>query len=737
MPPEDIGSTSLADATTVGDRFSRLACDRCYRRKARCDKILPACTTCARADAECCYNSRQGLARRDELVESLERRLRQMDAKNRALSKELQQARAKQVSTDHTARVVASGYGGSSTSPGPVEQDKSREVDNGNEVAKQVFSLSLNAGSQSQYLGSASGAILANLLGVHGRIVTADSDNDLVFRRFDPGAGNNADCPGGETGHQPSERLARDLMAAYLSHDHICYPYLDPHDLITSLTDLYADNTYLERHPVETFTLDMVFAIATAQVHKYSWHVMPDAETYYERAISRFGTALEAGGLVALQSIMLLCQYRMLSISYSTSASLWHLLGMAARLGLEMGLHREAVYVIPPDLSPAALGRARRKNEVKRRCFWCLFGMDRIVSNTLGRPMAINLDDIDTAYPSAEHEQHPLFSSTPTADEVFEASQEFRNTSVFVHITRHRVLTGKILSSLHNVPKSRMPDQTTCAVIRQQLSAELDEWKRGVSSLPLTDTKSGRQYELSTFKSLEWYRLLYHNCILMLYRPIYTTDDASPTAEVLERLYHSSRQSIHAYSLLHRDRRINYTWITLHAVFIVGLSYVYAVRTHFQNRRRHIKHPLERQPRPAEGQLSADPAISQIVSDTRACSTVLVALSERWNTARECHNVFGRLCDAVIVDASDFHVNSSQSKGERGPASPQAQAEPDELPLFDTLPQDDFSIFAATDLDQNYQGCFEDLQRVLGGHYDDNMNALLWPQFDMDLGFDS
>ncbi|EGX95799.1 C6 transcription factor (UaY), putative [Cordyceps militaris CM01] len=532
MPLENIVSPGPADAATVGERFARLACDRCYRRKARCDRILPACTTCIRGNAECRYNARQGLAQRDELVESLERRLRQMDAKNRALSKELQQARAKHVSADHTAS-AATEYAGNSTSPEPMEQGSSRDAEHGNEVAKQVFSLSLNAGSHSQYLGSASGAILANLLGAHGRIghVTADIDNDLVFRRFDHAAGHNADNLGPEAASQPSEPLARDLLAAYLSHDHICYPYLHPHALITSLTDLYADKSYLEDHPVEVFTLDMVFAIATAQVHKYSWNVMPDAETYYERAISRFSTALEAGGLAALQSIMLLCQYRMLSISYGTSASLWHLLGMAARLGLEMGLHREAAYVIPSHLSPAAQARARHKNEVKRRCFWCLFGMDRIVSNTLGRPMAINLDDTDTAYPSIKDESHHLFHSTPTADQVFENSQDFRNTSVFVHITRHRVLIGKILSSLHNVPKSRMPDPTSRAAIRQQLSAELDEWKHGVSSLPLTDTKSGRQYERSTFKSLEWYRLLYHNCILMLYRPTSTTDDASPTAE--------------------------------------------------------------------------------------------------------------------------------------------------------------------------------------------------------------
>ncbi|KAH7012804.1 putative C6 transcription factor, partial [Ilyonectria destructans] len=518
-------------------QLSRLACDRCYRRKARCDKVLPSCSSCLRSGASCCYNARSALVRRDDF-EAVERRLRQMEAKNQALSKQLRDARSAQPPSSPRSPAEQPTNGApEARAASSTAHDDGQESDarNQNEVAKQVFSLSLNAGAQKQYLGSASGAILANLLGLRNSPAHTgeDIDDEPLFRRFTAaGGGQRHGTPEPVKEMILPEQLARGLLGAYLSHDHICYPYLLPKNLVNSVMAMYSEHGYYESHHVEAFTMDMIYAIATAQVHKFSWQVMPDAETHYERAISKFGRVLEIGGLVALQSIMLLCQYRMLSVSYGTSASLWHLLGMAARLGLELGLHREDVYSIPAGLSPSALEDVKVGLELKRRCFWSLFGMDRVVSNTLGRPMAINLEDIDTEYPSLEETSDPISNASPSVDDILQYPQWPRNTAIFVHITWHRVITGKILASLHNMPKSKIPNLETCMDIRQKLADELDQWKAGVSSLPLPNTSRLRSQEnTSTFKSPEWYSLLYHNSMLMIYRPTHTSQDISQTTK--------------------------------------------------------------------------------------------------------------------------------------------------------------------------------------------------------------
>jgi hypothetical protein len=716
------------------DQLSRLACARCYRRKARCDRALPSCSACLRAGTACSYDTRDGLVRSEDL-ETLRHRVRQLENKNRLLSKRLREgqpavgAAGEATSDDVIDTTVPSMEIADENNEGG---DKG-ETENDNEVANQVYSLSLNAGRPRQYLGSASGAILANLLPITGRprVMVGDSNDDEdSLDPFASAGGQRLSSPE-IVRSLPSETLARMLLAAYLTHDHLAFPYLHPKSLIESLASVYTEERYYESHPVEAFVLDMIFAIATVQVHRFSWPSLPDAEKHHERAISKLETALESGGLIALQTIMLLCQYRMLSVSYSTSASLWHLLGMAARLGLELGLHREAVYRLPMGLSPANEDRARLEINVKRRCFWSLFQMDRIISNTLGRPVAINLLEIDTEYPTIEEDSETSWSPSPTLEDILKYPHWPANTKIFNHITWHRVITGKILSNLHNIPKSRMPDPQTCSTIKKQLAEELNKWRAGVASLPLVKASFARSKDKSNYRTHEWYNLLYHNCILMLHRPIHSLQDVPQTSEVLLQIYNSSRQSISSYADLHKARKINYTWITLHAVFLVALSYVYALRIHFQGKRRQRQAPVESLPPTFQAQLTSEPSIHQIVSDMRACSTVLVALSERWNIGRGCHEVFARLSDAVLADASESFTGNNGPARTLTVSSAGGQGSLDGQFLSGDRASQQSHWPLVADFDKDYQDCWEEFQELFGDQYNDN--ALLHPPFDWSL----
>lgn len=58
---------------------------------------------------------------------------------------------------------------------------------------------------------------------------------------------------------------------------------------------------------------------------------------------------------------------------------MWHLIGVAARICFEQGLHREATYRVKQ--SPDQTNRLSSENviraEVRRRCFFCVVAMDR------------------------------------------------------------------------------------------------------------------------------------------------------------------------------------------------------------------------------------------------------------------------------------------------------------------------------------------------------------------------
>ena len=693
------------------DPSKSMACERCYRRKARCDKGRPFCSSCVKARTTCVYSFREPAARRQE-VERLERRLRQMEAKNEALSSQLLEAQRR-------ASVGGTLSAGQDVDARTVDVNRDGRVEShhssNNEVASQVSCFSLNVAGGQQFLGSASGVLLGNLLQMDAPSTAHLSREDELYtpsRPFRFGNGLTSGATTSKAATLPPERLARSLLSAYLSHDHLCYPFILPRSLTAAIDAIYADDSFYASHPVEAFSTDMVLAIGTAQVYKFDWQVLPDAETHYDRAISRLPTVLDRGGICALQAILFICQYRMLSATYDTSASLWHLIGMAARIAFELGLHNESIYASPKDVSSPNIAESKELSEIKKRCFWCVFAMDRIASITLGRPLAISMDDVDTELPQVVTNTVTGPDGTVLQKESPDCLESTSETAIFVHIIRYRAICGKILTTLHNtVWRKTHIDYST---VREQLAQELDDWNRDNDSLALVDAASPVDQNGSSFRSRDWYILLYQNGILVLYRPSSTLQDLPQNREILQRIFDAARQSIGIYGYLHRTRKINYSWITLHAVFIAGLSYVYAVRLHFQTRRRHLKLSMNYFQGEHAARLMTDPPISQIANDTRACLTVLVAVSERWSTARNCHTVFGRLCDASLADVVEFYTQPAQARSDHTPNTSVSHEYSDwnhSSAAFSSM-QRQSNLLAANGDTNSYQDCFADLHRI-------------------------
>lgn len=271
------------------------------------------------------------------------------------------------------------------------------------------------------------------------------------------------------------------------------------------------------------------------------------------------------------------------------------------------------------------------------------------MSITLDRPVAINSDDCDVEFPSVENEHfiNSGFFNEAASDE------PFNRTAIFVHITKYRILCGKIMRCLHSLKKPEHND-SNAKVVRDELAVKLDRWRQTSKDLELPDMDLSHvmSKERSSFRSKEWYELVYNNAVLMLFRPSPMLSDISRDPTSLQKLFTASKQAVNLYSYLYRSQKINYSCITLHSVFMAGLTYIYAVSCHFRETRRSP---------PSGAVLPEDPSTIEIVNDTRACSNVLVAVSERWNALRHCHEVFDRLSDAVIADAIKFQCSPRAS----------------------------------------------------------------------------
>ncbi|KAF2992969.1 hypothetical protein E8E13_000104 [Curvularia kusanoi] len=556
------------------------ACDRCHRRKTRCDKRKPTCLACEKANTTCTYTVRpkEPLYRRD-YVERLERRARQLEINNRTLQERISLTSPAASSSARCAYDVSSME--ESALPSSSIMARARQ-----EAANELSFLSTSAGGDRHFLGSASGLYLASLIRAFGpqpNNTTGMSYENRPYRGID-----------WTTDHKvlPPRQMAKSLIDAYLAHDALCYPIMHPKQVAAAEEAVYAPEEQSKLLSFHGFVFNILLAIATAQVYKFDWQVLPDAETHYQRAMAYVDPILSAGGIDCLQAMLLCCQYKLSSSTKGGSGSLWHMVGIASRMCFELGLHRESTYSLAlanfRNGEGALLSLSELQN-IHRQCFWCVFCLDRVVSIALGRPLAVRLQDIDVNLPSELPEGDVISPRSSNNAETSRTTAGYQ-MAVFVHIIRYRVLCGKILDSLHGAIPDTMLTPIERVARRNDLAAELQTWRADTYSLQLQemDLSTLLAEAHSSFRSEAWYELLYQNGVLLLNRPSpsHASSGTLDEGDSMQVTFTAAKQSITLYGYLFKSRKINFSWITLHAVFLAGLSYVHALSQHLRAQRK-------------------------------------------------------------------------------------------------------------------------------------------------------
>jgi len=259
-----------------------------------------------------------------------------------------------------------------------------------------------------------------------------------------------------------------------------------------------------------------------------------------------------------------------------------------------------------------------------------------MVSQTLARPVAIRDEDIDVPLPSNIDDGH----FGPDTPEIISHS----SMSPFQQLIRIRRLSGQISQSLHINVALKSMSAAEKSNIRRSLRSEIEAWREDVQALGLSE-RTTEGAPAPTFLSTSWYEVLFHNAVLLLYRPSpmfpnpgsIRRGDAEHEEGELQHLLLSAKASIRNYAELLRNRRLNYSWITLYAVFMAGLAYVYGVGRSTKQLR--------------QGRQVQVPHYLEVIENTRSCSNILVAICERWNDARGSCEIFDQLSNAVIQEA--------------------------------------------------------------------------------------
>jgi hypothetical protein len=315
--------------------------------------------------------------------------------------------------------------------------------------------------------------------------------------------------------------------------------------------------------------------------------------------------------LEALRAILLLAQFVALNPSWG---SLWHLTGIALRLCIDLGLHWETDEKAL-NMDPAIL-------HDRRRLWWSTYHFDRVLCCTLGRPFGISDESVRVPLPS------PWTRSR---------GSDYRPSNTDIHAQRahNHLLNMSILESeIKNVqqnqictPKLARPKANYSAWILD-IQPRLQEWYDTIPPLQRADPSS-------IFAMQAYWDSIYHNALLLLYRP--NSANAHQSLETMSVTFDASCKLIANIKILQREGRCESLWKTVHHLFMAGMGVMYEL---WQSKEIRDREPMGRS-----------------ISTLQYCASTLAAMSETFPPASACRDVFDTLSSATI----DFLVTNDAS----------------------------------------------------------------------------
>lgn len=191
----------------------------------------------------------------------------------------------------------------------------------------------------------------------------------------------------------PNKKAAEYLTTIYFELANFSLPILHEPTFRKHLANAYAPGEVRQSREIrnELFCF-LVFAIALSALQKTDSSSVstPMCESYHQSALK----CLEEVGLrVDIESVQVLLLFANYSYLHPSLAGTWKLVGMAVRLAIEQGLHKEPSQ---GHFNPLEL-------DTRRRVFWVAYSFDRNIGTYLGRPFSFADGAITTEvrpYPS-------------------------------------------------------------------------------------------------------------------------------------------------------------------------------------------------------------------------------------------------------------------------------------------------------------------------------------------------
>jgi Fungal specific transcription factor domain/Fungal Zn(2)-Cys(6) binuclear cluster domain len=592
------------------------ACNRCRLRKNRCDQRLPRCQTCEKADAKCV--GFDPITKREiprSYVFFLEARVTYLERlllKNgiefkptsafdgemevRGTTQDSEQDAVEAITSREKKRREKAVAEKKDSSNNSQQRDataagKNHDPDSKehlDQLVSNIGMVSVQAMSDSRYLGSTSGLSFARLVfaAVKSSVNTSGSEPSsarLHDRKSSTSTGSTIresifglqSRPLMRQAAFPERELADKLVALYFEHANPQMPILHRGDFIELLDRVYKTEESV-RATRDLYLLNIVFAIGagiifegrraseededddndssrrkSSPVHSSKKQKLSgfqfQPEEYHASAVVHWEAFLSSspvsdgsgGGLDELQAYLLLASFALLR---PVAPGLWYIVGVAVRLAIDLGLHHEdgsgvdsigeEDVVSENHQTHPERGRLQWVRDNRRRLWWCVYSFDRLVSTCVGRPFGITDQVITTEFPSLLDDRFITKSGLrPPNPE----KPSYKHVSY--HYFKLRLLQSEIQEVLQYqqarfVRRSGKNSQNQFMHTKLQ-SPFLDRfdsfrsWRRDVHRR-LLEWKEGSPTKKTTGVqfSIELFELNYYQALIMLYRQTLTVPAA-------------------------------------------------------------------------------------------------------------------------------------------------------------------------------------------------------------------
>lgn len=313
-------------------------------------------------------------------------------------------------------------------------------------------------------------------------------------------------------------------------------------------------------------------------------------QRYYMTALQQAPAMCETRSIENIEAMTLLVVYHLRS---SSSQGIWYMIGLAMRIAIDLGLHRKANEA---NLDPFTA-------QMRRRLFWNVYYLERVISMSLGRPFSIADRHIDLPLPLDVDDtvQDPALLAAPPP------SDRTTTLTFAVYLIQLRRIDSRIQ---HKIYRADKPLHTLRSKM-DRLFLELQEWRESA----LLRNFSGSDLDYTT--------LHYNRALRILIQPFL------PALSLADPYYHiclnAAGDICQTHKRLHQTLEYGHSFLAVQTVFMGGITLLYALWTH-----------------------TNEVWSVRMSNDIRACSTVLFVMGERAAWVKKYRDAFELLVNAAM-----------------------------------------------------------------------------------------